>query len=215
MKNYLLRLLPLCLGLCLTGCSTVYYNTLEKFGYEKREILVDRVDDARDSQQEAKEEFRDALEAFMSVVEVDATELERAYRRLDSDYTRLNRRAEEVKTRIDKVEEVSRALFAEWERELEKYQRDDLRRSSEQTLRETRHRAEDLIRTMRRAESRMYPVLDAFQDQVLFLKHNLNARAIASLQAEATRVQGEVDVLVQEMERAIDEAERFIEEMQL
>ncbi|KAF0094239.1 MAG: hypothetical protein E1N59_2130 [Puniceicoccaceae bacterium 5H] len=202
------------LALCLSGCSSVYYNTMEKFGIEKREILVDRVADARESQQEAKEEFRDALDAFMAVVEVDAPELEKAYRRLDGDYERLSKRADDVHERINKVEDVANALFAEWEDELDEYQRDDLRRASEQTLRETRQRADDLIRVMRRAESRMYPVLDAFQDQVLFLKHNLNARAIASLEAEASRVEAEVAELIREMERSIEEAESFIADMQ-
>ena len=37
-------------ALVLTGCSTVYYNTMEKLGFEKRDILVDRVENARDAQ---------------------------------------------------------------------------------------------------------------------------------------------------------------------
>ena len=36
----------------------------------------------------------------------------------------------------------------------------------------------------------MKPVLAAFHDQVLVLKHNLNARAIASLEGTAVTLQG-------------------------
>ena len=55
----------------VAGCQSMYYKTMEKFGYEKREILVDRVIDARDAQQETKEQFTSALEKFSDVVNFD------------------------------------------------------------------------------------------------------------------------------------------------
>ena len=61
--------------------------------------------------------------------------------------------------------------------------------------------------------SKIAPVLSAFHDQVLFLKHNLNAQAIASLQDELTTVENETGILIQEMEKSIDEADAFIQEM--
>ena len=51
-----------------TACSTAYYSALEKVGIEKREILVDRVEDARDAQEDASEQFASALDQFRSVV---------------------------------------------------------------------------------------------------------------------------------------------------
>ena len=66
---------------------------------------------------------------------------------------------------------------------------------------------------MERAESRMEPVLEAFQDQILFLKHNLNAMAVASLQNEVTAVEKEVEALIADMNAAIREAEGFIAQM--
>ena len=59
----------------------------------------------------------------------------------------------------------------------------------------------------------MGPVLSAFGDQVLFLKHNLNARAIASLKGSLADLQTDIAQLVQEMEASIAEAERFVREM--
>jgi hypothetical protein len=53
--------------MALAGCQSAYYKTMETFGYHKREILVDRVEDARDSQEEAKEQFQSALEKFSAV----------------------------------------------------------------------------------------------------------------------------------------------------
>ena len=56
-------------------------------------------------------------------------------------------------------------------------------------------------------------VLAAFGDQVLFLKHNLNARAIASLDSTLGELEDEIAVLIGDMEASIAEANAFIDEM--
>lgn len=197
----------------VTGCDTAYYKTMETFGRHKRDILVDRVADARDAQNEAKEQFVNALEQFSSVVNFEGGDLEDKYKILSREYDRSEARAEAVRERIREVKAVSEDLFSEWEDELDEYSSASLRRSSEQTLRETRKRYEQMIDAMARAESKIEPVLSAFGDQVLFLKHNLNARAVASLQDELVSVESEIASLVQEMERSINEANAFIQEM--
>jgi len=208
-------LLLLLVGLfVLAGCQRAYFNALERIGIEKREVLVDRVEEARDSQNEAKEQFRDALEEFSALVNFDGGDLEAIYERLNREYERSEDRADEVRDRIDAVHTVATALFDEWDDELDQYEDRSLRRESERQLRETRRRYEDLLAAMERAERRMIPVLDAFEDQVLFLKHNLNARAIASLEGTVTEIETDVDQLIRDMEVSIAEADAFIEQMQ-
>ena len=63
---------------------------------------------------------------------------------------------------------------------------------------------------MDRAADRMDPVLATMKDHVLFLKHNLNARALASLDRTADALQRDVDRLIRDMEAAIAEADRFL-----
>jgi hypothetical protein len=63
---------------------------------------------------------------------------------------------------------------------------------------------------MRLAEERMEPVLAAFRDQVLALKHNLNAQAIASLRDERTVVEADIADLIEQMNDAIRKAEAFL-----
>ena len=200
-------------ALLVSSCATTYYKTMETFGVHKREILVDRVEEARDSQEEAGEQFRTALERFRDVVDFDGGELERKYDQLKAEYDRSEARADEVTDRIDSVERVAEDLFDEWDGELREYSDDRLRRSSERTLQETRSRYSDLIYAMRRAEKKMPPVLARLKDQVLFLKHNLNAQAIGSLQGVAGDLQGDVDDLLRELEKSIAEANEFIEEL--
>lgn len=203
-------LLALLTAVILSGCSTVYYNTMEKLGFEKREILVDRVEDARDAQTEAQETFRSALARFQSVVATPDTELKEKYEEILAAYEDSVEVADEVRDRIDGVEDVSQALFAEWEDELALYQSDSLRRSSQQQLRETRSQYQQLITRMHQAEDRMNPVLQAFEDQVLYLKHNLNAQAIGALESELGSIRSDVATLIRNMEASIAESEAFI-----
>ncbi|MCU7935351.1 MAG: DUF2959 domain-containing protein [Candidatus Thiodiazotropha sp. (ex Dulcina madagascariensis)] len=60
--------------LLLTGCSSLYYDSMEKVGYHKRDILVDRVVSARDAQ----EQFQSALDQFASVISLEESDLKRS-----------------------------------------------------------------------------------------------------------------------------------------
>ena len=194
----------------LVGCQTAYYKTMEKIGVHKRDIMVDRVEKARDSQEEAKEQFKSSLEEFSAVLNFKGGDLEEKYNTLNDEYEESEEKAEDVKDRIEAVEDVSEALFSEWEEELEQYSSTNLRRNSETKLRKTRKQYAQLIGAMKRAEKKIAPVLTAFKDQVLFLKHNLNAKAIASLQEELVTVEANVASLIKEMEASIAEADVFI-----
>jgi len=196
------------------GCASVQYSAMEKVGVYKRDILVDRVEDARAAQQTAKEEVASAYEQFTALVKVDGGDLEKTYQRLQSAVDDTQDSVDEVDDRIEAIERVAEDLFDEWREELEQYSSPSLRRSSEQKLRDTQARYKQMLASMQRARSRIDPVLHVFQDHVLFLKHNLNARALASLKNEVSSIEGKVDVLIRDMEQAIVEAERFIAAMQ-
>ena len=202
------------LGLAwMGGCASASMAIKEQFGYAKREQLVDGVQKARDAQEDAKEQFASALEEFIAVTRVDGGELEATYKRLQRELERSEDRAETVRDRITSVERVGGALFREWEQELSEYSSESLRASSREQLEATRQRYDELLAAMHRAESKMEPVLVAFNDQVLFLKHNLNARAIASLESTVGELEQEIGVLIRDMEASIAEANSFIDSM--
>ncbi|MDO6824852.1 DUF2959 domain-containing protein [Marinobacter sp. 1_MG-2023] len=202
----------LCLLLVLSGCSSMYYSTMEKLGIEKRDILVDRVGEARDAQDDARETFRSSLERFQSVVDTPETGLQEKYDLISKAYDDSLESADAVRDRIEAVEDVSGALFDEWEDELDLYESASLRKTSKLRLDETRELYASLIARMHQVEKRMGPVLEAFEDQVLFLKHNLNAQAIGSLQDELGQIRQDVDSLINEMEASIAESEAFIQQ---
>jgi hypothetical protein len=197
----------------LGGCSKAYYGAMEKVGIHKRDILIDRVEDARDAQSEAQEQFKSALEQFGAVVHIENSNLKIAYEKLNTEYEDSERAAAKVSERIDKVESVADALFDEWEDELKLYKSADLRRSSQRKLQKTKTRYNEMLASMHRAEKSMEPVLRSFRDNVLFLKHNLNAQAIGSLRSEFSTLKGEIDGLIKKMNVAIETSNQFISDI--
>ncbi len=198
----------------LSACQSAYYAAAEQVGYHKREILVDRVEDARDAQADAEQEFQSAQEHLMSLIDFDGGELQSVYEDLSDQYDDAVDAAETVTARIDAIEDVADALFDEWETELGEYSNQRLRRDSERKLKETRRRYDQLIVVMRRSEDRMEPVLAALKDNVLYLKHNLNAQAVAALKTEFGQIDRDIDVLIAEVRKAIASSDEFIESLQ-
>ncbi len=194
----------------LSGCETAYYGAMEKVGFHKRDILVDRIEEVRDSQLDVKEQFSSALERFTHELNFDGGELAEAYELVNGEYEDSQARADELKANIDGVESVAEALFDEWNAELGEYSSASLRRQSENKLRDTRRNYERMLKAMRVTETKMAPVLDRLRDQSLYLKHNLNARAIASLKSEFSTLKRDIHVLIKDVETSIVAADRFM-----
>jgi hypothetical protein len=204
----------ICVVLASAGCNSLYYRAMKKFGWEKRDILVKRVKEARESQAEAQRQFKTTLERFREIVAFEGGKLEDKYNKLNSELEDAENRGRRVKDRIEAVRDVSKDLFNEWQRELGQYSDRRLRQESERELRETRRRTDALIASMERARARVEPVLKPLRDRVLFLKHNLNARALGALTKELDDVTGDVDALVGDLQKSVAEADAFIAEME-
>lgn len=195
----------------LSACSSAYYSAMEKVGIHKRDIMVDRIVDAKESQEDAQEQFKSALEELSSLIGFSGGELEERYLAVEAQYEASKEAADLVTTRIDKIESVAEALFDEWQDEIEQISNANYRRQSAVKLKETQGRYKTLIRSMHKAEKKMAPILTALKDNTLFLKHNLNAKAVGALQGEVKSIKRDVDVLIKEMNAAIKQSQQFID----
>lgn len=195
----------------LAGCSTTYYKTMEMFGKEKRDLLKTRVTEARNEQQKTAEQFKDALTRLRELYGSSGSDLEKMYDRLKTEYDAADARAKSVRERIDKMETVGRDLFKEWEQEIGQIQNASLKSDSRAKLRDTQMKFDQLSSSMRKAEASLAPVLKQFQDQTLYLKHNLNAQALGTLKTEAADIEREVARLINDMNTSIKQADSFIE----
>lgn len=202
------------LSLLIAGCSSIYLNTLEKIGIPKRQVMIHRVEKMRDTQEEAKQQFKSALAQFQTLTHYSGGDLEDTYQRLNDAYQKSLDKANEIHKRIEDIEDVSEALFAEWEDEIDQYSNASLKRRSQQKLTATKRQYLQLITAMKKAEAKMQPVLAVFKDQVLYLKHNLNAQAIASLKEDLADIKSDVSKLILAMEKSIAEANQFIQAME-
>ncbi|MBB1385528.1 DUF2959 domain-containing protein [Pseudoalteromonas sp. SG45-5] len=212
-KQTLLSVSILALTLTLSGCQTAYYSAMEKVGIHKRDILIDRVEETKDSQQESQEEFKSALERLTTLIDFNGGELQDTYNQLNDDYESSLKAANEVSTNINKVEDVAEALFDEWSDELEQYKSASLKRESNKKLAATQRQFEQLLRSMRSAESKMEPVLTSLHDNVLYLKHNLNAQAVSAIKGEFTNLKRDIQVLMNDMNKSIEDSNKFIKQM--
>ncbi|MBY8158545.1 DUF2959 domain-containing protein [Vibrio fluvialis] len=194
----------------LTGCQSAYYSAMEKVGYHKRDIMVDRVEAAQESQKDAQQELTSALEALSAFTQFDGGELESAYERINDQYQQSEAAAADVHERIAAIEDVADALFEEWQGELALYTSSKLRRASEQKLNTTKASYQTMLKAMKRAEQQMTPVLNTLRDNTLYLKHNLNASAVGSLQGEFATLEQDIRTAITQMNAAIKESDQFL-----
>jgi len=213
-----LALLAVVLAPLAGGCSATrnaYYDLTESMGYAKRERLVDNVKDARDEQAKAKQQFASALDQFKSVVNFNGGDLEAMYNKLNKQYSDCESRATAVKDKIGSVKNVGTALFDEWKGEIAQMKDDpSLQSKSQQLYDRTHQNYNQMVGKMDAAAASMDPVLVRFKDRVLFIKHNLNAQAIASLQGTEAELGSEIEKLVKDMEASIAEADQFIRQIE-
>ena len=205
----------------LTACQNpitkaarkVEYSAYEMVGIQKRDLLKTRVDDARDDQKQAGEEFQDALQKLKSIYGFKGGQLEAKYEDLKSSYDKSTSQADAVHRSVKKVETTAGDLFDEWEKEIDQIETESFKRKSRESLTETRKKYDEMFKTLTTSEARMEPVLRKLRDHVLYLKHNLNAKAIASLKGESLNIQNEIESLIKEMNKSIEASDQFIKQM--
>jgi hypothetical protein len=189
------------------------YSALEMVGVQKRDLFKKDVKDVKEDQEEAGEAFKDALEAIQKTYGIEGGNLEKQYRQLNGAYEDAQKRADDVHKSTLKLETLSQDLFAEWKKEISEMTSPELRAKSSGTLVETQKKYREFYSALKKSEARMDPVLSKFKDHVLFLKHNLNAKAITGLKGESTRIQGEIETLIKDMNASIQQAGEFIKTM--
>ena len=207
-------LLVLGLLMTTTGCTRLYYASMQKIGKEKREILVQRIIDGKKDQEAAGKQIKTTMEAFQELTGFSGGDLEKTYQKLAGELGHAEDRAGKLRGRIEGIEKVAGDLFREWESEIGKMRDAGLKSKSRAILRDTARRFQVLDKKLRATEKRMEPVLQAFRDQVVFLKHNLNAKAITSLKTTSVEIDADVSELVKEIDGSIREADAFIGAME-
>jgi chromosome segregation ATPase len=196
-----------------TSCSTVYYNFWEFLGQEKRELLQTELENITEDQSDVKEDFQDTLTKIRSEYSYKEGSLEKTYDELSGDYKSLNSQAENLSKRIVKAQDIASDLFQEWKEEAWKITNIEFRKESLKKRVSTMTKFKVTVKAIKAVESNMQRVLTKLNDRVLYLKHNLNAKAIGKIKIELKNIEGEIVALIKQINRSNDQANSFIKEM--
>ncbi|KYG66240.1 hypothetical protein AZI86_04045 [Bdellovibrio bacteriovorus] len=204
-------------SLALMGCQSMIdkakkeakYSAYEMVGVEKRDLFKKEVKKVQSSQEDTSEAFKDALEKLQKIYAFDGGNLERQYKSLNSSYEDAQKEVASVHERVKTLETTAEDLFKEWEGEIQQISAADLRRKSSENLRATRQHYNQFHASLKKSEKSMDPVLQKLKDHVLYMKHNLNAKAIAGLKVESDKIQNDIAALIKNMNDSIAQAESF------
>jgi hypothetical protein len=203
------------LTISLSGCSNLYYDLNERAGNPKRNIMQESVKDARNSQLAVKETFKTTLELLTHIGTIESSDLEKSYKQLENSYQDTDRQAIKLREQIAQIESVSKALFAEWTTDIKTYQSAELQRQSEAQLHDAQTRCSETIVVMKKAASKMEPIVISFHDRVLFLKHNLNNSGTIGTQDSVEQLEANVDTLIVAMDESIAQADTLLKNLQV
>ena len=214
MKKKCAFIIIISLILFMSSCQTTsYYKTKGWFGAEKRELFVDSVEGVRNSLQDNIDVFKKATAGINVVINVKKEKMEEQHEHLKNDYENCESEAGDIRSRIDTMEAISGDFFDQWMEEMELYNNESFRNASRTKYNKVRKRYTKLVQNLREVEVKLEPALNGFRDQVLFLKHNINAQSVASLEDELVTVEAEIDALIRELQGAIKESTAFISSM--
>ena len=105
-------------SLLLSGCHSTYYKAMSTLGKEKRDILVQRIKDAKKDQDQTKQQLQTTMQSFQALTGFQGGSLEKSYKRLNSDYESANSQAGKLHDKIQSIDQVSNDLFKEWQGEI-------------------------------------------------------------------------------------------------
>lgn len=209
-----LVLLSSCQNTLRKAAKNTIYSAYETVGIEKRDLFKRRVDSVREDQSQASESFQSVYDRLKELYAHDGGQLERQYRRLESEFESSKSRSGDVKESFAQLETVAQDLFDEWEREIQQIQTASLKSKSRQRLNQTKSQFEKFRSSLKTSIKKMDPVLAQLQDQVLYLKHNLNAKAIGTLEKEKLRIEKDVEILLKDLQKSIESADLVLRELE-
>ena len=192
----------------MTGCGGAYKAS----GQYKRDLLLNRVEKARQCHERAKNQFEVVLANYADIIDANAGDIRNEYNKLNRECKRARKISKDIYRKVKDVEDIGKPLFRNWEDELGEYNNEAIRRSSEEQLDITRRNYLKLVHSIKSTEGKTAVVLASVNDQVLFLSHNLNTKALTAFKKEVASLKLQVNGLVKHMQNAINEAEDFVDE---
>ncbi len=196
--------------LLLSGCASTYLSVWETLGFQRRDLLVARVENAREGADASVAAFERVLDDMMPIAMRDAPVADTRFAALDAAFRDAQDSARRLSSEIEQVETVSQGLFLEWESELAKSRDSDHKRNEQRELATSRQAYNTLIGQFRSAEVGFSPTLNTVRDSIRVLQRNRAEPRSQEDRNALLSLRGDVDRLASELRRAIAVANDFV-----
>lgn len=193
-----------------SSCSTVYYNLWETLGKEKRDLLEMNMQSANEDQEDIEKEYKDSLDRIRKKYSFKEGELEQTYDRLSDDYEDIKNKQDDFSEKLKLISDIAYDLFDEWKKEARALDNKTYKRNSLRKLSSTKSSFSAVLANMKKVESRSSRILKKFHDQVIYIKHNLNAKIVGNLRTELNLLESEMTELIKEIQASRVQATKFI-----
>ncbi|MBD64199.1 MAG: hypothetical protein CME62_03275 [Halobacteriovoraceae bacterium] len=196
------------------GCSSIYYNFWETLGQEKRDLLASNLEKTNSTQKDLADDFKDSLERIRSEYSFEEGKLEKTYDELSLDLEKAKDRSQLLSERIEKTTNVAEDLFEEWEDEADELDNKEYKKKSLSKLKATKKKFYATLTQLQKVEASVKPILKKFEDRVIFIKHNLNAKVVGNLRVEFKNIEKDMNSLIAEINSSTKQANSFIKEIE-
>lgn len=197
----------------LCSCTTVYYKSWELLGREKRDLLSSNIESLKGEQEDAKEEFSDVLERMRSEYVGEKQSLAETYSDFKSDYDDIKDEVDDVTSRLNRIDGLAKALFKEWLVEANEFDSREYRRKSLAKRGETMRSFNKYMKSTRALEAGMNQSLKSLQDEVVFLKHNLNSQIVSQFNVKLATLEKDMEKIIGKIEKSIEGTDSYIKEI--
>lgn len=204
------RVLSVAALFALGSCQAMYLGTLEQFGFEKREILYERVETAGDSIVVLEQRLDEAFSVYREAIHQEGGDLLSSQKRFSNFYDKVEDAASNFDSRIEKVQAVADAMFEEWNSETGEIIDAELRRKSRSNYTRALNQYGNLLRSMRAVQAETDPILTRLRDHVLFMKLNLHPNAYAPLRKTETEFVASAEAVKGTMHATYEEVQNFL-----
>lgn len=124
---------------------------------------------------------REMIENYNAIVYGGTKSPESSFRRLASDRADVDRKIQSAVAAVEDMNVRAEQYFKEWEAELEGYSSQGLRGKSVARMESTKKRYAKISSTLAEAREAFAPLLESFDDQLLFLSRDLSPGTVADL----------------------------------
>jgi hypothetical protein len=195
-----------------SACQSTGRSSFLLFGGsdQPQDRLVESVADAREVTTDAHAEFQAAFELYQRLTSPQAVGLVDLSEDFADAVESCQESSEDLAQSLDEVRTESTHLIEGWNAELAGFANDAMRKKSAAMMQDTEDRSGRITASLERLQERMQPVLLKLQDYGLFFHHNLNARALATLEDTYKDFDAEFRALTSEFDKAEREFETFL-----